>query len=57
MMMEEKVFPCLDVKQIPDSVEFSLAQTLFREISLAFQDPEVQEDYQRWKAERNKSPI
>lgn len=57
MMMEEKDFPRLDVKQIPGSVEFSLAQTLFREISLAFQDPEVQEDYRRWKAERNKSPI
>ena len=56
-MLNENDTPRLDVEQIPDSVEFSLAQTLFREISLAFQDPEVQEDYQRWKAERNKSPI
>lgn len=56
-MLNENDTPRLDVEQIPDSVEFPLAQTLFREISLAFQDPEVQEDYQRWKAERNKSPI
>lgn len=50
--MSENDVPRLDVERIPESVKFTLAQTLFQAINLAFQDPEVQEDYQRWKAER-----
>ncbi|WP_217958711.1 hypothetical protein [Acutalibacter muris] len=53
-MRNENDFPRLDVEQIPTSVKVTLAQTLFQAINLAFQDPEVQEDYQRWKAERSR---
>ena len=53
--MNENDFPRLNVEQIPTSVKVTLAQTLFKAINLAFQDPEVQEDYQRWKAERRRS--
>ncbi len=52
--MNENDFPRLDVNKVPNSVEVTLAQTLFQAINLAFQDPEVQEDYQRWKAERSR---
>ena len=51
--MNENDFPRLNVEQIPTSVKVTLAQTLFKAINLAFQDPEVQADYQRWKAERS----
>ncbi len=53
--MNENDVPRLDVEKIPTSVEVTLAQTLFQAINLAFQDPEVQADYQRWKAERRQS--
>lgn len=53
--MNENDFPRLDVNKVPNSVEVTLAQTLFQAINLAFQDPEVQADYQRWKAERRQS--
>ena len=52
--MNENDFPRLDVNKVPNSVKVTLAQTLFEAINSAFQDPEVQEDYQRWKAERSK---
>lgn len=52
--MNENDFPRLDVEQIPTSVKVTVAQTLFKAINLAFQDPEVQADYQRWKAERSR---
>lgn len=52
--MNENDVPCLDVAKVPSSVKMTLAQTLFQAINLAFQDPEVQEDYQRWKAERSR---
>lgn len=52
--MNENDVPRLDVERIPESVKFTLAQTLFQAINLAFQDPEVQADYQRWKAERSR---
>ena len=53
--MNENDFPRLDVNKVPNSVKVTLAQTLFKAINLAFQDPEVQEGYQRWKAERSKN--
>lgn len=53
-MRNENDFPRLNVNKVPNSVEVTLAQTLFKAINLAFQDPEVQEDYQRWKAERSR---
>lgn len=52
--VNENDFPRLDVDKVPISVKATLAQTLFKAINLAFQDPEVQEDYQRWKAERSR---
>ena len=52
--MNENDFPRLDVAKVPSSVKVTLAQTLFQAINLAFQDLEVQADYQRWKAERSK---
>lgn len=54
-MVNENDFPRLDVNKVPNSVKLTLAQTLFQAINLAFQDPEVQADYQRWKAERRQS--
>ncbi len=52
--MNENDVPRLDVERIPERVKFTLVQTLFKAINLAFQDPEVQADYQRWKAERSR---
>ncbi len=52
--MNENDVPRLDVERIPESVKFTLVQTLFKAINLAFQDPKVQADYQRWKAERSR---
>ncbi|NBK80072.1 hypothetical protein D5272_16200 [bacterium D16-76] len=52
--MNENDFPRLDVAKVPSSVKVTLAQTLFQAINLAFQDLEVQADYQCWKAERSK---
>ena len=53
--MNENDFPRLDVEKIPTSVKVTLAQTLFQAINLAFQDPEVQADYQCWKEERRQA--
>lgn len=53
--MNENDVPRLDVAKVPTSVKVTLAQTLFHAINLAFQDPKVQADYQRWKAERRQS--
>lgn len=53
--MNENDVPRLDVDKVPTSVKVTLAQTLFKAINLAFKDPEVQADYQRWKAERRQS--
>lgn len=39
---------------IPAFVAGNLAQSAFTAIHKAWENPEIQADYQRWKAERNK---
>lgn len=38
--------------EIPQSVQFTLAQAAFEAIKRDFERPEVREDYERWKAAR-----
>ncbi|WP_305117064.1 hypothetical protein [Acutalibacter muris] len=42
--------PHVITKEIPESVQFTLAQAAFEAIKRDFEQPEVREDYERWKA-------
>lgn len=42
----------IDVSSVPAYAATNLAQVLFTVIHRDFEDPAVQADYQRWKAER-----
>lgn len=42
----------INTGSIPAYVATNLAQALFEAIHRAYNDPAIQEDYQRWKAER-----
>lgn len=44
--------PHVITKEIPQSVQFTLAQAAFEAIKRDFERPEVREDYERWKAAR-----
>ncbi|MDE6260381.1 MAG: hypothetical protein K2M42_05895 [Oscillospiraceae bacterium] len=44
--------PHVITKDIPSSVRFTLAQAAFEAIRRDFEQPEVREDYERWKAAR-----
>ncbi len=47
--------PHVITKEIPPSVQFTLAQAAFEAIRRDFERPEVREDYERWKAARAKA--
>lgn len=47
--------PRVITKEIPPSVRFTLAQAAFEAIKRDFEQPEVREDYERWKAARAKA--
>lgn len=47
--------PRVITKEIPESVQFTLAQAAFEAIRRDFEQPEVREDYERWKAARAKA--
>ncbi|WP_217960204.1 hypothetical protein [Acutalibacter muris] len=47
--------PRVITKEIPPSVQFTLAQAAFEAIRRDFERPEVREDYERWKAARAKA--
>lgn len=47
--------PHVITKEIPPSVQFTLAQAAFEAIKRDFERPEVREDYERWKAARAKA--
>lgn len=42
----------INPEEIPATVGMILAQTLLPDLQRAYEDPEIQADYQRWKAER-----
>lgn len=44
--------PHVNTKEIPQSVRYTLAQAAFEAIKRDFEQPEVREDYERWKAAR-----
>ena len=44
--------PPINPAEIPVTVGMILAQTLLPDLQRAYADPEIQADYQRWKAER-----
>ncbi len=44
--------PRIKVSAIPQGPKTSIAQVVFEAIQMDFQRPEIQEDYQRWKAQR-----
>ena len=46
--------PVCDPSKIPAGTRRVIGKTLFEAVAAAFQDPAVQEDYQRWKAERER---
>ena len=43
----------IETRRIPASVGENLAQTALRAIQRDFTNPDIQADYQRWKAERS----
>lgn len=47
--------PHVITKEIPPSVQFTLAQAAFEAIRRDFERPEVREDYERWKSARAKA--
>lgn len=53
--MEAMKEPHVNTKEIPPSVQFTLAQAAFEAIKRDFEQPEVREDYERWKAARAKA--
>jgi len=44
----------INTSDIPAHVATNLAQALFEAIHREYEDPEVQADFQRWKAERQR---
>ena len=42
----------IEVGSIPAHAATNIAQFVFEEIHRDFEDPAIQEDYMRWKAER-----
>jgi hypothetical protein len=44
----------INTSDIPAHVATNLAQALFEAIHREYEDPAVQEDYRRWKAERQR---
>ena len=44
--------PRLDVSQIPDYVAENFAQAVYESIRRVYNDPKVQADFRRWKAEQ-----
>lgn len=53
--MQKSNEPHVITKEIPSSVQFTLAQAAFEAIKRDFERPEVREDYERWKAARAKA--
>lgn len=49
--------PVCDPAKIPTATARVVGQTIFNAVAQAFQSPEVQEDYRRWKAERERRRI
>lgn len=47
----------INTSDIPAHVATNLAQAVFEAIHREYADPEVQADYQRWKAERERSRV
>lgn len=45
----------INTGDIPAFVAVNLAQAAFEAIHRAWENPEIQADYQRWKAERQKN--
>lgn len=43
---------CIDVNLIPGYAAENLAQSAYRAIRRAYDDPEIRAGYERWKAER-----
>lgn len=43
---------CIEVGSIPAHAATNIAQVVFEAIHRDFEDPAVQADYKRWKAER-----
>lgn len=46
--------PVCDPSKIPAYVAKDIGRTIYDAVVLAFQQPGVREDYQRWKAERER---
>lgn len=44
----------INTSDIPAHVATNLAQALFEAIHREYEDPAIQEDYRRWKAERQR---
>lgn len=44
----------IDTDSIPAHIQLELAKAAFPSIQEAYADPEIQKDFQRWKAERTK---
>ena len=44
----------INTSDIPAHVATNLAQALFEAIRREYEDPAIQEDYRRWKAERQR---
>ena len=53
--MQEPNEPHIITKEIPSSVQFTLAQAAFEAIKRDFERTEVREYYERWKAARAKA--
>ncbi|MCD7829072.1 MAG: hypothetical protein LUG58_01395 [Clostridiales bacterium] len=50
--VDPDMMPHINISEIPEHVKYSLAKTVYEAVQKAFQDPEFQEGYQRWKTER-----
>ena len=46
--------PVCDPSKIPAGAKRVIGKTIFNAVVAAFQNPEVQEDYKRWLAERER---
>ena len=44
--------PKIDFNQLPEHEKDQLCRTVIRAAKNAFKDPAVQEDYEKWKADR-----
>lgn len=52
--VRQTAYPTLNPDRIPESTKYEIARATFRAVCRYFEQPGVQEEFEKWRAERDR---